>query len=75
MPNLPPSPHLDPADPVPGGPRPLPGPDDVVLREATAADTPVLDTFGSRAVRGEHDWYDDDDLADAHRGRSARAPG
>lgn len=49
-----------------------PGPDDaapdVVLRPATAADTPLLDTFGSREVRGEHDYYDDDDLADLHHG-------
>ena len=47
---------------------PAPHPDDILLRAPTAADTPVLDTFGSREVRGEHDYYDADDLADLHHG-------
>lgn len=46
------------------------GADDVVLRDATPADTPVLDIFDSLEVRSEHDYYDPDDLADAHRGTS-----
>lgn len=41
---------------------------DVVLRAVTTADTPVLDTFGTREVRGEHDFYDDADRADLHHG-------
>lgn len=40
----------------------------VRLREATAEDTAVLDTFGSAEVRGDHDFYDADDLADPHGG-------
>lgn len=40
----------------------------VVLRAATPADIAALDTFGSLDVRGEHDFYDDDDLADLHHG-------
>ena len=45
-------------------------PDDVVLREATPDDTPLLDTFDDREVRTEHDYYDEDDRADGHRGSS-----
>lgn len=45
-------------------------PDDVVLRESTPDDTLVLDTFSSREVRSEHDYFDDDDLGDGHRGAS-----
>ncbi len=44
----------------------------IVLREATAADTPTLDTFGDAEVRGQHDFYDSADLADLHGGRSAQ---
>lgn len=43
--------------------------DDIVLRDATRADTPVLDTFGDPEVRSTHDYYDDADLADSHEGR------
>lgn len=42
---------------------------DIVLREATAADTVVLDTFSDQAVRTEHDFYDASDLSDGHEGR------
>ena len=52
---------------VTAGPPP-PARTPVVLRQATPADIPVLDTFGSREVRGEHDYYDDHDLADLHHG-------
>lgn len=45
-------------------------PDDVVLRESTPDDTLLLDTFSSHEVRSEHDYYDDDDLGDGHRGAS-----
>src|SRR5665648_872594 len=48
-------------------------PDDVVLRESTPDDTLVLDTFSSREVRSEHDYYDDEDLCDGHRGRGVGA--
>lgn len=44
-------------------------PDQVLLRDAGPGDTAVLDTFASREVRGEHDHYDDADLADLHHGR------
>jgi RimJ/RimL family protein N-acetyltransferase len=44
-------------------------PDTIVLRDATRADTPVLDTFGDPEVRSTHDYYDDADLTDAHEGR------
>ena len=44
-------------------------PDTIHLREATARDTPVLDTFGDAAVRGTHDYYDAADLSDGHEGR------
>ncbi len=40
----------------------------VLLRAATPGDSAMLDTFGSREVRGEHDFYDDADLADLHHG-------
>ena len=52
---------------VTGAPPP-PDPRTVVLRMATPEDIPVLDTFGRLDVRGEHDYYDDDDLADLHHG-------
>src|SRR5665648_204950 len=48
--------------------------DDVVLRESTPDDTLVLDTFSRREVRSEHDYYDDDDLGDGHRGASRSGP-
>jgi len=48
---------------------PGPGADAILLRDATPADTPVLDTFGDPDVRSRHDFYDDSDLADAHEGR------
>lgn len=44
-------------------------PTPVLLRDAGPDDTPVLDTMGSREVRGEHDYYDGADLADLHHGR------
>lgn len=43
---------------------------EIVLRDATAADAPVLDTFDTFEVRTEHDYYDHDDLADGHHGTS-----
>jgi RimJ/RimL family protein N-acetyltransferase len=44
--------------------------DEVVLRDATSADTAVLDTFNTYEVRTKHDFYDPEDLADGHRGAS-----
>lgn len=44
-------------------------PDTIHLREAVERDTPVLDTFGDAAIRGPHDFYDEDDLTDRHQGR------
>lgn len=43
--------------------------DHIVLRDATAGDTRVLDTFGDPEVRTAHDFYDTADLADSHEGR------
>lgn len=49
--------------------KPPPSADLIVLRDATVADTQVLDTFGDPEVRTAHDFYDTSDLADAHEGR------
>lgn len=43
-------------------------PDEILLRPPVPADAPVLDTFGTREVRGEDDYYDDTDLGELHHG-------